>query len=701
MTDTNDNRSLPQGDDAIPPAHSYKFGTDRTNNTFKLSIQSTKFRLKTATQLKKEKSEIAENENQGSLFNQMSQAIISKTKAIRRLIPHQNDTTTTSISSNKPHKKYPKTPRSKQDETLILSGVKRPFGLIEKQTNIETCAAPTPGKKTKQINETTLKHPKAKRSLSFGNLYSDFFKNGEKASPNAVASNTPTEINVDGDGDSFETVVYKNNKRKQNSDSKIDNKKQKAVDSETPVSKTNNSTEIRAQSSRPTSPDKPTPPTKTTKTVKNSTNLPEQSKAPPKNTTREQNRSHGGPDPNLKNNGPRRRIPQGLQIVITSEGDNSLTAIGYAKGKPLEFKRLVCKALGTDVNQIVHQTPVQSEGKILMTLTGDTKHVSSSLELKPLKIKIQTNVTFTVALKHFAYIIKGVDTSSDLKELKTSIDKLNKITLLNVKFLGKPANIKNKHRAALYFETETKTQAESIVYSSCAYQGDWGRKRHATLYRYDPTRYFEKNKQKQHKEIPAEQPKQLSSNATQQNAQDHSKNAPNQNMVTPPTPTPIPTPTTQCLEGRPSKQSTYYIPTVNQSFRNTNTVRKGQNTIPTRGGPRPNLTHHTTHTARQPLLPTPVFNVPGADKPTQYGRPSNLQYQAERTSKQPLLPTPLVNPPGTNTDAFIGHLLKRLDQQHWQMIRLQRQVNMLLFHLERRDNNSYSRYSGNTMHTTR
>ena len=336
-----------------------------------------------------------------------------------------------------------------------------------------------------------------------------------------------------------------------------------------------------------------------------------------------------------------------------------------------------------------------------MTLTGDTKHVASSLELKPLKIKIQTNVTFTVALKYFAYIIKGVDTSSDLKELKTSIEKLNKITLLNVKFLGKPANIKNKHRAALYFETETKTQAESILYSSCAYQGDWGRKRNATLHPYDPTRFIEKSKQKQHKEISAEQPKQLSSNATQQNAEDHSKNAPDQNMVTLPTPTHIPTLTTQCLEGRPSKQSTYYIPTVNQSFRNTNTVRKDQNTIPTRGGPRPNLTHHTTHTPRQPLLPTPVFNVPEADKPTQCWRSSNIQYQAERTSKQPLLPTPLVNPPSTNTDAFIGHLLKRLDQQHWQMIRLQRQVNMLLFHLERRDNNIFSRYSGNTMHTTR
>ena len=188
MTDTNDNLSMPQGDDALPRAHSYKFGTDRTNNTFKMSIQSTKFRLKTATQLKKEKFETAENENHVGLFNQIGQAIISKTKAIRRIIPNQNNTTTTSIVSNKPKKIYPKTPMSKKDETHILSGVKRPFGLIEKQTNIETCEAPTPGKKTKQVNENTSKHPKAKRSLSFGNLYSDFLKNGEKASPNPVAS---------------------------------------------------------------------------------------------------------------------------------------------------------------------------------------------------------------------------------------------------------------------------------------------------------------------------------------------------------------------------------------------------------------------------------------------------------------------------------------------------------------------------------
>ena len=692
MTDTNAGRGVLRDEDALSRADSYKFGTDHSQNTFKMSVQSAKFRLKTATQLKKEKSEIPEN---GGLLNQIGQAIISKTKAIRRIIPNQNNTTTTSIVSNKPKKIYPKTPISKKDETHILSGVKRPFGLIEKETHIETCVAPTSGKKTKQVDATTSKQPKAKRSLSFGNLYSDFFKNDEQTTPKVVASNTPLEMNVDGDVDSFQTVVYKNNKRKQNSDSKNNNKKLKDVDSETPVSKSNNpNTEIRAQSSRPT------PPKKTTKAV-TKCNSPEQSKAPPKNTTSKQNRSNGGPDPNLKNDGPRRRIPQGLQIVITSEGDNSLTAIGYAKGKPIDFKQLVCKALGTHVNQIVHQTAVKSEGKVLMTLTGDTKQVAARLELEPLKIKIQTNVTFTVALKSFAYIIKGVDTSSDLKELKTSIDKLNNITLLNVKFLGKPANIQNKHRAALYFETETKTQAENIVYSSCAYQGDWGRKRYAALYLYDPTRYVGKNKQKeQHTEISAELPKKLSANTTQQNARVQPNNAPNHNMVIPPTPTPTLTPTTQYLEGRPSKQSTYNIPTDHKSFRDTNIVSKGQNTILNRGGPRPNHTHHTSHTSRQPLLPTPVFNAPGANKHTQYERPYNAHYQAERRSKQPLLPTPL-DLPGTNKDEFIGHLLVRLDQQHWQMIHLQRQVNMLLFHLEGRDHNSYSRYSGTNMHIKR
>ena len=243
-----------------------------------------------------------------------------------------------------------------------MSGVKRPFGLIEKETHIETCVVPTSGKKTKQVDAPTLKQPKTKRSLGFGNLYSDFFKNGEQATPNKDASNSPLEI-MDGNVDSFQTVVYKNNKRKHNSDSKNNTKKLKDVDSETPVSKSNNpSTEIRAQSSRLTPPKKTTPPKQTTKAVTKSLDLPEKSKAPPKNTTSKQNRSNGGPDPNFKNDGPRRRIPQGLQIVITSEGDNSLTAIGYAKGKPIDFKQLVCKALGTNVDQIVHQTPVQSEG---------------------------------------------------------------------------------------------------------------------------------------------------------------------------------------------------------------------------------------------------------------------------------------------------------------------------------------------------
>ena len=144
MTDTNAGRGVLRDEDALSRADSYKFGTDHSQNTFKMSVQSAKFRLKTATQLKKEKSEIPEN---GGLLNQIGQAIISKTKAIRRIIPNQNNTTTTSIVSNKPKKIYPKTPISKKDETHILSGVKRPFGLIEKETHIETCVAPTSGKK--------------------------------------------------------------------------------------------------------------------------------------------------------------------------------------------------------------------------------------------------------------------------------------------------------------------------------------------------------------------------------------------------------------------------------------------------------------------------------------------------------------------------------------------------------------------------
>ena len=128
MTDTNDNLGIPHDDDTRSRAQLYKFGTDRTKNTFKISIQSTKFRLKTATQLRKEKSETTDNENknatqlkkeksetadnqhQSGLFNQISQAIISKTKAIRRIIPNQNEPSTTSIASNKPQKNIPQNP---------------------------------------------------------------------------------------------------------------------------------------------------------------------------------------------------------------------------------------------------------------------------------------------------------------------------------------------------------------------------------------------------------------------------------------------------------------------------------------------------------------------------------------------------------------------------------------------------------------
>ena len=72
---------------------------------------------------------------------------------------------------------------------------------------------------------------------------------------------------------------------------------------------------------------------KTTITVTKYTKLPEESNAAPKKTTSKQIRSHGSPDPNVKNNGTRRHEGSTrIQIVITLEGDNSFTAIGYAKG---------------------------------------------------------------------------------------------------------------------------------------------------------------------------------------------------------------------------------------------------------------------------------------------------------------------------------------------------------------------------------
>ena len=676
MAGTDNNCVIPKDVGTLPQTQSYKFGTENTKHLFKMSLQSAKFRVKTATQIKKEKSATTEHEASDGILNQIGQAIVSKTKAIRRLIPNKDNLTTTATGSNISNKTYPKTPRSKNNESQILSGVKRPFDLIEEikenQINAENCVAPTPEKKTKQ-EKVSVKNPKSKRSLSYGNLYSDFFKSDDKASPNDIDNDTPNNMNVDGNEEGFQVALSKNNKRKQTSEKKNQNKKQKDIDSKTPPAKT----------------------------IKSASSV-EQSTAPSKTTAGERPRKHDDPCQEHKNAEQRRRISQGLQIVITSEGDNSLTAIGYAKGKPLEFRKIVCKALCADVNQIVNETPVKAEGKLLMTLNGDTKHIAAILEVNPLKIKIQTNVTLTISLKAFSYIIKGVDTSSDLDELKNSIDKLNNITMLHVKFLGKPANIQNKKRAALYFETETKILAEKIVYNSCAYKGDWGRKRHADLHIYDRTRHSTQNKQKdQQKEsiicttTIAEQTQPLSPNTIQQTKQDHSKYAPDQIMATLPTSIPA----TQRSERRPQLQTaakTSQVHSVQQPARDSNTTTKTKNNSPIQGEPRP--THYKGRTSKQPLLPTPVFNPPWANKPIQDGQPRYLHKQTVRNVKQPLLPTPVSHPSGNNNDALIRHLLGRLEQQHYQIVNLQQQVNRLLFHLERR---GHLRSSHNTRYLKR
>ena len=194
MAGTDNTCVIPKDVGTLPQTQSYAFGTENTKHLFKMSLQSAKFRVKTATQIKKEKSATTEHEASDGILNQIGQAIVSKTKAIRRLIPNKDNLTTTAIRSDTSNKTYPKTPRSKKNESQILSGVKRPYDLIEEikenQINAETCVAPTPEKKTKQ-EKVSVKNPKSKRSLSFGNLYSDLFKNDDKASQNDIDNDTP------------------------------------------------------------------------------------------------------------------------------------------------------------------------------------------------------------------------------------------------------------------------------------------------------------------------------------------------------------------------------------------------------------------------------------------------------------------------------------------------------------------------------
>ena len=88
-------------------------------------------------------------------------------------------------------------------------------------------------------------------------------------------------------------------------------------------------------------------------------------------------------------------------------------------------------------------------------------------------------MTLHVALKHYAYIIKGVDTSSDVKAIQSSVAENNNIHMLRARFMGKSGH---KKRAAVYFETDSKLEEASLTYQSCALRGDWGKKMKADIH---------------------------------------------------------------------------------------------------------------------------------------------------------------------------------------------------------------------------
>ena len=168
-----------------------------------------------------------------------------------------------------------------------------------------------------------------------------------------------------------------------------------------------------------------------------------------------------------------------LQVAVTSTDNGAVTAIGYSKGKNDLFRKDICKGLNILDSQLTKITEIQTEKKVLATIVGDFDTVANKLRHQPINIDVQPGLTLHVALKHYAYIIKGVDTSSDVKAIQSSVAENNNIHMLRARFMGKSGH---KKRAAVYFETDSKLEEASLTYQSCALRGDWGKKVKADIH---------------------------------------------------------------------------------------------------------------------------------------------------------------------------------------------------------------------------
>ena len=147
---------------------------------------------------------------------------------------------------------------------------------------------------------------------------------------------------------------------------------------------------------------------------------------------------------------------------------------------------MLCKALGLEGKQLTRITEIREQKKVLATVVGDFNTLENKLEDNPIDILAYPQMTLHVALKQYAYLIKGVDTSADLKILKSSVADISNIDMNKVRFLGKTDN---KDRAAVYFETETQLKVASLTYLTCVQRGNWKERRViADIHAFDKTK---------------------------------------------------------------------------------------------------------------------------------------------------------------------------------------------------------------------
>ena len=183
---------------------------------------------------------------------------------------------------------------------------------------------------------------------------------------------------------------------------------------------------------------------------------------------------------------PKHAAQPSLQIAVTSTDDGSITAVGFSKGKNPEFRKVLCKALGLEGKQLTRITEIREQKKVLATVVGDFNTLENKLEDNPIDILAYPQMTLHVALKQYAYLIKGVDTSADLNILKSSVADISNIDMNKVRFLGKT---ENKDRAAVYFETETQLKVASLTYLTCVQRGNWKERRViADIHAFDKTK---------------------------------------------------------------------------------------------------------------------------------------------------------------------------------------------------------------------